>query len=253
MDQRRSTLQTLPDAIFSDSRLARIYDPLDGDRADLDLYVTLAEEFGARSVLDLGCGTGTLCCRLASLGISAVGIDPAHASLEVARMKPHADAVTWILGDASDAPALDVDLATMTGNVAQVFLGDDELTEALGHLRRSVRPGGIVAFEVRDPDRQAWASWTREHTWVRTHIAGSGHVISWVDVIDVSPPFVSFRWTFQFEDTGEELTSDSTLRFRSLDEIETSVRTSGLVVTEVRDAPDRPGLEFVVICERRDR
>jgi ubiquinone/menaquinone biosynthesis C-methylase UbiE len=48
----------MPDAHFADPRLARIYDPLEGDRRDLDAYVAMAAEFGARSVLDVGCGTG---------------------------------------------------------------------------------------------------------------------------------------------------------------------------------------------------
>jgi hypothetical protein len=69
-----------------------------------------------------------------------------------------------------------------------------------------------------------------------------------VDVLDVSLPFVTFRWTYRFEDSGEAVTSDSTLRFRSRDEVERCVARSGLVVDEVRDAPDRPGLEFVFVC-----
>jgi len=46
------------DAHFEVPRLAEIYDPLDPDRSDLDAYAALAGEFGARTVLDIGCGTG---------------------------------------------------------------------------------------------------------------------------------------------------------------------------------------------------
>jgi hypothetical protein len=48
----------MPDAAFAEPRLAQIYDPMDPDRRDLDVYAAIAEEFGARSVLDVGCGTG---------------------------------------------------------------------------------------------------------------------------------------------------------------------------------------------------
>src|SRR4029077_12693656 len=41
-------LRTMPDAIFAHQRLARIYDPLDPDRGDLDAYAAMAAEFGAR-------------------------------------------------------------------------------------------------------------------------------------------------------------------------------------------------------------
>jgi hypothetical protein len=40
------------------------------------------------------------------------------------------------------------------------------------------------------------------------------------------------------------------LRFRTLGEIERSLQTAGFTVDEVRDAPDRPGREFVVLASR---
>lgn len=84
----------MPDAIFDDPRLAQVYDPLDPDRSDLDVYVALAIELGARSVLDLGCGTGTFACMLARRN-RVTAVDPAQASLDVARAKPGADLVDW--------------------------------------------------------------------------------------------------------------------------------------------------------------
>jgi hypothetical protein len=42
------------DAIFSERRLAEIYDPLEPDRSDLDLYLAIVDELGARSMLDIG-------------------------------------------------------------------------------------------------------------------------------------------------------------------------------------------------------
>ena len=58
--------------------------------------------------------------------------------------------------------------------------------------------------------------------------------------------------TFVFEVGGAVLTSDSTLRFRNRAEIEASLQTAGFAVEDVRDAPDRPGHEFVFISRRRD-
>ena len=46
------------------------------------------------------------------------------------------------------------------------------------------------------------------------------------------------------------LTSDSTLRFRSRDELANSLTAADLVVNEVRDAADRPGREFVFVARR---
>ncbi len=81
----------VPDLIFADPRLAAIYDEIDGDRCDLLHYEAIVDELGARSMLDIGCGTGVLGCRLAVRGVSVFGVDAAQASLDVARAKPGAD------------------------------------------------------------------------------------------------------------------------------------------------------------------
>jgi SAM-dependent methyltransferase len=239
----------MADALFEHPRLAPAYDPLDPDRPDLDAYAALAEELGARSVLDIGCGTGTFACLLARRGIQVTAVDPAAASLAVARAKPGADQVRWIRGEASALPPLQADLATMTGNVAQVFVTDRDWQSVLGCARSAVRPGGHLVFEARDPRRQAWRAWDREHACARADLPGGTTVEAWPEVTGVRGALVSFRWTFAFDD-GEILTSDSTLRFRERDEITGSLRAAGFTVAEVRDAPDRPGLEFVFIARR---
>jgi hypothetical protein len=60
---------------------------------------------------------------------------------------------------------------------------------------------------------------------------------------------VRFRWTWIFPD-GEVLTSDSTLRFREREEVEAALAEHGYAIVDVRDAPDRPGREFVFIACR---
>jgi hypothetical protein len=66
----------------------------------------------------------------------------------------------------------------------------------------------------------------------------------------VSFPLVSFRNTYKFLADGTVVTSDSTLRFRSREEVESSLIAHGYQVLDVREAPDRPGREFVFIAER---
>src|SRR4051812_48313033 len=93
-----------PDPLFAEPRLARIYGALEAERADLDADAALVDELGARSVLDVGCGTGTFACQLAAAALDVVGVDPPAASLDVARAKPGGDAVRWVRGDASAVP-----------------------------------------------------------------------------------------------------------------------------------------------------
>ncbi|GAB2672312.1 class I SAM-dependent methyltransferase [Kribbella swartbergensis] len=231
--------------------MAAIYDELDADRGDLEHYVAMVEEFGARRVLDVGCGTGELATWLARLGVEVVGVDPAEASLEVAKGKEFADRVRWIHGDATTLPPLEVDLAVMTGNVAQVFLTDEEWAATLTGVRQALKPGGRFVFETRDPARRAWEEWTREHTHQVKRVAGGDTVESWSDLLAVELPFVSFRGTYVFASDGAVLTSDSTLRFRERNEVEESLTAAGFTVDDVREAPDRPGKEFVFVTMRR--
>ncbi|TWD73333.1 methyltransferase family protein [Kribbella amoyensis] len=241
----------MADALFEDRRLVELYDPLETDRSDLDVYAAIVAEFAARSVLDVGCGTGTFACLLASRGIAVTGVDPAGASLEVAKGKEFADRVHWIHGDATSLPELAADLATMTGNVAQVFLTDEEWGETLVGIRDALVPGGRLVFETRDPAQRAWEEWTRDQTHAITEVPGIGQVESWGELISVELPFVSFRGSYVFASDGAVLTSESTLRFRSRAEVEESLRTAGYEVDEVRGAPDRPGREFVFVARKR--
>jgi O-methyltransferase involved in polyketide biosynthesis len=105
----------------------------------------------------------------------------------------------------------------MTGNVAQVFLTDDEWEQTLRGIGAALRPGGHLAFETRRPEYGSGRSGRQ------------------------TPPRSSW--------TSPGLTSDSTLRFRGHEEVESSLAACGYRVAEVRDAPDRPGREFVFIAE----
>ena len=158
--------------------------------------------------------------------------------------------VTWVDGDITALGAVQVDLVTMTANVAQVFLTDDESQSTLEHAHTALNPCGRLAFETRDPAEQAWREWKKEDSYSRTDIPGIGVVEAWVETTDVSEPFVTFRGTYVFESDGTVLTSSSTLRFRSRAEVADSLAAAGLVLEDVRDAPDRPGREFVFIARR---
>jgi len=243
----------VPDAIFTHPRLAPIYDAFDGDRADLVAYLGMADEFDARHVLDVGCGTGSLAILLARSGRRVTGVDPARASLLVAAAKPGGASVTWLHGDASTLPALSADLAVMTGNVAQVFVDDDDWSATLRGIRGALRGGGHLVFETRRPHRRAWEQWAVETGPVIRDVPGIGIVEQRWEVTRVALPYVSFRYTYTFVSDGRQVRSDSTLRFRSRAEIERTLPTNGFTTLDVREAPDRPGLEYVFVAQHTHR
>lgn len=234
------------DPAFADPRLAVLYDGLDCDRSDLDAYVAIAEELDASRIIDIGCGTGSLAIRLAALGKDVVGVDPAGASLEVARGKPHADRVSWVHGDATALPGrhLAADLAVMTGNVAQVFVADADWASTLDAIRACLRPNGWLVFETRLPQARDWEGWDARPTVVT--VPGGLEIVVSRTVTEVKPPLVTF--VSSTEVNGDAIHSASTLRFRERHEVEQDLQDHGFEVVDVRDAPDRPGKEMVFLA-----
>lgn len=257
----------MADAIFDNPRLAAIYDAFEVPREDLEHYVALGREYGAEQVIDLGCGTGVLARALAAVGCTVIGIDPARASLDIAEAAAASDSPTvaasdsptvatgesrtveWRHGTSAQIPAGDADLITMTGNVAQVFLGVAELESVFSDCARGLRTGGRLIFETRDPAARAWQDWAQ--TSARTlDIDGIGKVTQTFMLGQVDLPFVSFTHLYRFHEAGDSVGSRSRLRFHSQREITSALETAGFEISEIRGAPDRPGREFVFIARK---
>ena len=179
-----------------------------------------------------------------------LAVDPAAASLALARAKDQDATVTWIHGDAAAAPPAWADLAVMTGNVAQVFLGDEDWAQVLRAIGTALRPRGHLVFETRRPERKAWEEWTASTAPVTLDVPGAGPVERRGQVTAVDLPFVSFRDTFTFGADGAVVTSESTLRFRGRDEVAASLAAAGYRILDLREAPDRPGREYAFIAQR---
>jgi SAM-dependent methyltransferase len=239
-----------PDPAFADRRLAFLYDVLDDDRSDLDAYADIAGEVSACSVVDIGCGTGSLAVRLAASGLRVVAVDPAGASLAVARTRPWAERVIWVHGDAAALAGSGetADLTVMTGNVAQVFVSDGDWRSTLAAVHECLRPGGWFVFETRRPEARNWERWDVAPTTVT--LPDGGTVTVSRTVTEVALPLVTFETRTRVG--GEVVASVSTLRFRQRHKVERDLVELGFHVVEVCDAPDRPGLELVFLSRRGD-
>jgi 2-polyprenyl-3-methyl-5-hydroxy-6-metoxy-1,4-benzoquinol methylase len=104
---------------------------------------------------------GTLALMLASGGASVTGVDPEPGMLRVARSKDPGERVSWRLGYSGILESESAEFAVMSGHVAQVFTEDDALLAALRDLRLALTPGGLLAFESRNPGARKWEAWTR--------------------------------------------------------------------------------------------
>lgn len=247
----------MADHQFADSRLAALYDlysPWDA-RGDFRFYLPLV--MSARSVLDVGCGTGALLRRAREEGHTGrlCGLDPAAGMLEVARERQD---VEWILGDLAAAPDWDraFDLAVMTGHAFQVLLGDDELRTALAHVAAALTDGGTFVFETRNPLAREWEDWHVRYSGDVVDPAGT--VVRCVCQVDtpVRGDLVSFTHTYTSPGWDEPHRSRSSLRFLGPDALAEFLTGAGLAVVEQFGDWDRGPLtdtcpEIITVARRR--
>ena len=115
------------DILQSDMDCARWADYLTGL---IDTYCHTGPE--TKSIIDLGCGTGSVDVMLAAKGFDVTGIDNAGAMLETATAKKNADKVTWVLHDIIDFE--------MDGK-ADCFLS---LLDTMDHIMSKAKISGIM-------------------------------------------------------------------------------------------------------------
>ena len=224
---------------FTDPRLVAVYDTLNAYRPGTqpDFYLRVAQECGARSVLEVGCGTGLLSRLFLEQGYDFTGLDPSGRMLDIARPRPGAARARWIHGDVGTLDVTGVDLVFMAGHVAQFFVSDDAWRAALHVLHGALRPGGLLAFESRNPGAREWETWEAADRQVAVD-ATIGTVQRWTEVLDVRGDVVAGRLHYRFDD-GVELVADGELRFRSVEELRGTLDDAGFVVTEAYGDWDR--------------
>jgi SAM-dependent methyltransferase len=244
-------------AEFTDPRLVAVYDTLNSydPGTQPDFYLGLAEQIGATRVVDVGCGTGLITREFVARGYAVTALDPAPEMIAVARRRVGMDNATWLCGDTSLLGALDADLAFLSGHVAQFFLTDESWAEALTSIRRALRTGGRLAFETRNPAAREWESWTDSRRRV-TVDPRAGAIETWteVDEVDETEGVVTGTLHYRFLEREEELTAPGTLRFRTLDELTSSLTAAGFAIEQSFGDWDRRPLtpdarEFILVAQ----
>ncbi|MCI2416037.1 class I SAM-dependent methyltransferase [Saccharopolyspora sp. K220] len=218
------------DRQFADPSIARLYDSFCAGRRDFDFYLPLV--MSARSVLDVGCGTGQLLRLARERGHAGrlCGLDPAAAMLDQARKRSD---IEWILGDLGSVGwDREFDLVVMTGHAFQVLVEDDELRAALAAIRSALTENGRFAFETRNPLVREWEHWTPDDVAEVTDDAGAV-VRSWHEVdTRIGEDVVGFVQTFASPSWDGPRASRSTLRFLDRDVLKSFLVSAGLAVEE---------------------
>ena len=217
------------DRLFSEPSLAELYDAFCVGRRDFGFYLPLV--MSARSVLDVGCGTGELLHLAREAGHTGrlCGLDPAAAMLGQARKRPD---IEWVLGDLGSVDwCREFDLVVMTGHAFQVFVEDDQLRESLAAIRSVLTKDGRFVFETRNPLAREWENWTPGNVVEVVHNGLKARMAHQVET-PVTNDRVSFTITFTSPSWNGPQTSRSTLRFLGVDSLSSFLSDAGLVIEE---------------------
>ena len=210
------------------------YDQLNPWGPDYDYWLALVRRLAPASVVDLGCGPGQLTVLIAEAASSAevVGVDPDPAMLEVARTRANHGLVRWIDGHADAIPSGSADLIVMTSHVSQVFVSDDAWANALAEMVRALRPGGRIAFDMRNLLSEGWEAWNR-HDTLRTIETDAGPAEVWHEVTAVIDGTVTYDTVTHWLRSGKTETHSDTLRFRTEAEIRTTLSDACFEIEDI--------------------
>ena len=196
---------------YDNELFASIYDYDNPNGPDHDFYRKLADDNGAKSIVDLGCGTGIFTITLVSQERDIIGIDPAHAMLEIAKNRLNGRKVTWIEGTGDKIPVNFADFIFMTGNVV-----------------KGLKEGGMLAFETRNPKAKAWKEWHQENE-IRDTPAGK-----LCETTIIEPPdengVVTMHIHNEFLNHNQKVYIKQKLQFRNYEQVVKDLECAGLKV-----------------------
>ena len=223
--------------VFEQDFFASLYDSVNPWSASDEFYFHRALASGG-PVLDLGCGTGMLACRIASRGLSVTGVDPAAAMLRVARSREGGDKVRWIQSDGQSLQLAErFQFISMTGHAFQALLTDEDavalLRAAARHLDRAGdREGGRegkFVFETRNPAARAWLAWTPERSRRTVQSPERGRVSVFYDAeAEPESGIVTIREHYSLQDKGVERVGSNRIRFVDREHLSRLLAKAGL-------------------------
>jgi SAM-dependent methyltransferase len=196
----------------------------------------------ARTILDLGCGTGNHALRLARRGFSVTGVDRSEDMLAIARMKSQDDNLdcTFVRSDIRTFRSKKkFDVVIMMFAVLGYLTENEDVEKALDTVHKHLKPGGLFICDVwygpsvlhQKPGDRVRVTEVGDTTIIR---ASSGDLDSHRHVVNVH-----FNvWRIVGDQLVEKVSEDHEMRFFFPQELQLFFMTEGLVIQKIRSFPD---------------
>lgn len=241
---------------YNQAELAVLYDDENGWDKSADFYLGLAQRIGAKTLLDLGCGTGTVTRGIVkAIGGSGVGADPAQPMLDVARRNTTDEAVEWIQGDARELRlGRQFDLVIMTGHAFQAFLTEADQVALFRTAAAHLAPEGRFAFDSRNPAARQWLEWVPAESRRVVDTAAYGAVEMWSEAVMQPDRILDLVEHYHILSSDQRLRSETRLRFSAPEELWDGMMAAGLAVEHCYGDWDRsafrPDSREIIIVAR---
>lgn len=218
-------------------------------------YLALAKDHGG-PVLDLACGTGRIAIPIAQAGISVTGIDLSRPMFDHARRKAGTLPVRFV---EADCRSFDLDerfrVAVMSGHGFQFMLTDDDQRALLKAVHDHLLPGGLFAFETRNPRLEPFHHIAEPEFWRAYADADGTRVETWTtEIPDREAGIVHYTVIRRWPD-GREVPCRVAIRFSGADHVQRLVGEAGLeLVGRFGDWDGKPVTDdctdLIFVCRR---
>jgi ubiquinone/menaquinone biosynthesis C-methylase UbiE len=163
-------------------RMAYIYDRLMGEEV-YDSWLKFIEaawnQAGMKhpmTILDLGCGTGTLSVCLAKQGHRVIGLDRSEHMLAISQEKAQSQGVQasilWVHQNMAELELdVSVDVVLSLCDSLNYLLEEDQVRDTFRKVYEHLKPGGLFIFDVHTPHRLVYGLGDQTFTWNEEDLA----------------------------------------------------------------------------------
>lgn len=218
---------------------AALYDGLIAEDIDYGAMADFIESCWARMgdkpslVLDLACGTGSLCSVLAQRGYDMIGVDASCEMLNVARTKD--DSILYLCQDMREFELYGtVDAIVCMTDSLNYITDTDDLTRVFALANNYLNPGAPFIFDMNSAYKLEHVLGNNTYTYDSEHV-----YYVWENEYDADARLCDFYLTFFVTEDGEayrRFDEHHVQRAYTQQEVTDALRRAGFVDVQVYSA-----------------